>query len=96
VLNTTRSNFQKNGFIYPVGINESTFVYMSQMLKSCKDNLGILRAILFECAENETKCVELATWNRKKDYINGFYGFKESSNYQTHECMFDMIPFASM
>ena len=94
-LNTTRSNFRENGFMYSIGINEPTFVYISQVLKSCKDKLGISGAIPFECAEDETKCVELATWNRRGDNIDGFCGFKISSDHQAHECMFAMTPSAS-
>ena len=71
-----RSNFRENGFMYLIGINESTFVYILQVLKSCKDKLGISRAILFECVEDKIKCVELATWNRRRDSIDGFCGFK--------------------
>ncbi len=26
----------------------------------------------FECVTNETKCIELATWNRRLDTIDGF------------------------
>lgn len=52
-------------------MNESTFLYMSKVLKSCKDKLGISGPIPFECAEDETKCIELATWNRRLDTIDG-------------------------
>ena len=94
-LNTTRSNFRKHGFVYSIGVNESTFLYMSKVLKSCKDKLGISGPIQFECAEDETKCIELATWNRRLDTIDGFCGFKISSDHQSHQCMFDMKPSAS-
>ena len=95
MLNTTRSNFRENRFMYSIGINESSFVYISQVLKSCKDKLGILGAIPFECAEDKTKCVELATWNRRGDNIDGFCGFNVSSNHHVHECMIGMTPSAS-
>ena len=95
VLNTTRSNFRENGFMYLIGINESSFVCISQVLKSCKDKLGISGAISFECTKDKTKCVELATWNRRGDYIDGFCGFKVSSNHHVHECMIGITPSVS-
>ncbi len=74
-LNTTRSNFHKEGFVYSIGINESTFCYMWLVLKKCKFFLGLSMPIPFECGEDEMKCIELATWNRRLDMIDGFCGF---------------------
>jgi hypothetical protein len=34
--------------------------------------------IPFECVNNEAKCIELATWNRRLDTIDGFCEFKIS------------------
>jgi hypothetical protein len=61
-LNTTTSNFCKEGFVYSININESMFRYMCLVLKKCKKNLGLSMLIPFECGEDETKCIELATW----------------------------------
>lgn len=36
-LNTEQSNFQKQCFLYSIGINEDTFIYMSSMLKVGSD-----------------------------------------------------------
>jgi hypothetical protein len=44
-------------------------------LKKCKEKLGLLVSIPFECGEVEMKCIELATWNRRLDTIDGFCGF---------------------
>ncbi len=74
-LNTTRSNFCKEGFVCSININEYMFCYMSSILKKCKFFLGLLVSIPFECGENEMKCIELATWNRRLDMIDGFCGF---------------------
>jgi hypothetical protein len=48
---------------------------MCSVLKKCKENLGLLMLIPFECGEDETKCIELATWNRRLDTIEGFHEF---------------------
>ncbi len=74
-LNTTRSNFHKEGFVYSICINESTFCYMWLVLKKCKFFLGLSMPIPFECGEDEMKCIELATWNMRLDMIDGFCGF---------------------
>ncbi len=58
-----------------MGIHESTFCYMCSVLKKCKENLGLLMLIPFECGEDETKCIELATWNRRLDIIDGICEF---------------------
>ena len=66
------------------------------MLNNCKDKLGISRSITFECAEDKIKCVELATWNHRRDNIDGFCNLKVFSNHQAHKCMIGMTPSASM
>jgi hypothetical protein len=33
-------------------------------MKKCKEKLGLLVLTFFECGEDETKCIQLATWNR--------------------------------
>jgi hypothetical protein len=48
---------------------------MCLVLKKCKEKLGLLVLIPFECGEDEMKCVELATWNRRLDTIDGFCEF---------------------
>jgi hypothetical protein len=45
------------------------------VLKKCKFFLGLSMPIPFECGEDEMKCIELATWNRRLDMIDGFCGF---------------------
>jgi hypothetical protein len=84
-LNTTRFNFCKEGFVYSIGINEFTFCYMCLILKKCKEKLGLLVPIPFECGEDETKCIELATWNRRLDTIDGFCGFQISLQHPIHQ-----------
>jgi hypothetical protein len=54
-LHTIRSNFCKKGFVYSININESTFCYMCSILKKCKEKLGLLVPITFECGKDETK-----------------------------------------
>ena len=94
-LKTTKSNFCKKRFIYSIGINEDAFSHMAEILKVCKQKLGILRQIPFECAKDETKYVELATWNRTLDVIDRFCGLKESPQHLIHECSFYLQPSAS-
>jgi hypothetical protein len=65
-LNKTRSNFHKEGFVYCIVINEFTF---------CYKKLRLSMPIPFECGKDEMKCIELATWNRRLDMINGSFGF---------------------
>jgi hypothetical protein len=40
--------------------------------------------IPFECGKDEMKCIELATWNRRLDTIDGFCGFQISTQHPTH------------
>ncbi len=75
-LNITRSNFCKESFVYSIGIHEFTFHYMCLIPKKCKEKLGLSMPIPFECEEDETKCIELATWNKRLDTIDGFCGFQ--------------------
>jgi hypothetical protein len=74
-LNTIKFNFYKEGFVCSMGIHESTFCYMCLVLKKCKEKLGLLVLIPFECGKDETKCVEFVTWNRRLDTIDGFCEF---------------------
>jgi len=46
--------------------------------------------IPFECGKDEMKCIELATWNRRLDTIDGFCGFQISVQHATHQCKFDI------
>ncbi len=91
-LNTTRSNCCKEGFVYSIGINESMFRYMCSILNKCKKQLGLSMPIPFECGKDEMKCIELATWNRRLDTIDGFCGFQISPQHLTHQCKFDINP----
>jgi hypothetical protein len=91
-LNISRFNFYKEGFIYSIGINEFLFCYMCLILKKCKNNLGLSMPIPFECGEDETKCIELATWNRRLEMINGFCGFQISHQHPIHQCKFHINP----
>ncbi len=43
--------------------------------EKCKEKLGLSMPIPFECGVDETKCVEVATWNRRLDTIDGFFEF---------------------
>jgi hypothetical protein len=90
-LNTIRSNFCKEGFIYSIGINEFTFRYMCLILKKCKEKLGLSMPIPFECGD-ETKSIKLTTWNRRLDTIDGFCGFQISPQHLIHQCKFTINP----
>ncbi len=46
-LNTSSSNFRKEGFVYYIGINESMFPYMCSILKKCKKTIGTFSANTF-------------------------------------------------
>jgi hypothetical protein len=41
----------------------------------CYKKLKLSMPIPFECGKDEMKCIELATWNRRLDMINGSFGF---------------------
>jgi len=45
-----------------------------------------------ECGKDETKCIELATWNKRLDTIDGFCGFQILVQHPTHQCKFDISP----
>jgi hypothetical protein len=64
-------------------------------MKKCKEKLGLSMLIPFECGKDETKCIELATWNRWLDRIDGFCGFQISPQHPTHQCKFDITPVVS-
>jgi hypothetical protein len=51
--------------------------------------------ILFEGGEDKTKYIELATWNRKLDTIDGFCGLQISPQHLIHQCKFDINPSAT-
>ncbi len=91
-LNTTRSNFRKDGFVFSIGINEPMFCYMCLVLKKCKKQLGLSVPIPIECGKDEMKCIEFATWNRRLDTIDWFCGFQISPQHPTHQCKFDISP----
>jgi hypothetical protein len=91
-LNTTWFHFCKEGFVYSIGNNEFTFHYMCLILKKRKKNLGLSMPIPFECGEDQTKCIELATWNKRLDMIDGFCGFQISLQHPIHQCKFDINP----
>ncbi len=91
-LNTTKSNFFKEGFVYFIGINESMVHYMCSILKKCRKHLGLSMPIPFECGKDEMKCIELATWSRRLDTIDGFCGFQISCQHPIHQCKFDINP----
>jgi hypothetical protein len=63
---------------------------MCSILKKCKRKLGLSMLIPFESGKDETKCVELATWNRRLDRIDKFCGFQISLQHPTHQCKFDI------
>jgi hypothetical protein len=48
--------------------------------------------IPFECGKDKTKCIEIATWNRRLDMIDGFCGFLISPQHPTHQCKSDISP----
>jgi len=48
--------------------------------------------IPFECGKDETKCIEIATWNRRLDMIDGFSGFLISPQHPTHQCKSHISP----
>jgi len=63
---------------------------MCSILKKCKEKLGLSMLIPFESGKDETKCTELATWNRRLDRIDEFCGFQISLQHPTHQCKFDI------
>jgi hypothetical protein len=65
---------------------------MCLVLKKCQKKLGLSMLIPFECGEDEMKCIELATWNKRLDTIHGFCGFQISFQYPIHQCKFDINP----
>lgn len=91
VLNTSSKIYKKEGFIYTVGLNEETFVHLAIILCRCKTKLGVSGPIPFECANDESKCMEFVTLNRKHDVIDGFYGLKETFG-TVYKCSFDPKP----
>jgi hypothetical protein len=58
-LNTTRSNFCKENFIYFISISKSMFHYMCSVMKKCKKQLGLSMWIPFECGKDEMKSLNL-------------------------------------
>jgi hypothetical protein len=62
------------------------------VLQKCKEKLGLSVPIPFECEKDETKCIEIATWNRRLNMIDGFCGFHISPQHPTHQCKFDISP----
>jgi hypothetical protein len=57
---------------------------MYSILKKCVKKLGLSMPIPFECEKDEMKCIELATWNRRLDMVDGFCGFQISPQHPTH------------
>jgi hypothetical protein len=94
VINTSQKIYKSEGFLYTIGLNEETFIHLSSILTKCKAKLGISGPIPFECSEDETACVALATLNRRNDFIDGFCGIKASLE-TPHKCSFDPKPSAA-
>jgi hypothetical protein len=44
----------------------------------------------FECVKDETKCIELAAWNRRLDTIDGFCGIGILVKHPTHHYAFNI------
>jgi hypothetical protein len=47
-----------------MSINEANFHHIADVLLSVKKSLNIIGLIAFECSEDETVAIPLATWNR--------------------------------
>ena len=92
-LHTNLTSFRSDGFIYVLGLNEEAFKHIASILIKCKKRLGINGPIPFECSEDETKCIQVATWNRRLDTIDGFCGLKGSEGIN-HKCSFNSSPSA--
>jgi hypothetical protein len=89
-LNSIRSNFCKEGFLYFVGINESPICYIYSILNLKKKKLELSMLIPFECAKDETKCIKLVAWNRRLDIIDGFCGIGILGKHPIHHCTFNI------
>jgi hypothetical protein len=91
VLNTTRALFRKEAYLYHSGFDESVFPYARDLVSKHLARLGIAPPIPFELSEDETGVIRLATWNRRKDTIDGFCG-ELTANPKDHVCNFTMEP----
>lgn len=74
VQNTTLKVFRKTSFHFRGFIDEGGFQYMATVLQKHKERLGIVGVVPVECSEDETSCIELATWNRRTNEVDGFCG----------------------
>lgn len=61
MLNTTYSNFCKDGFIYTIGIQFFFLQYIIGLFLKCKEKLNIASDILLKYNEDERKTIQLAT-----------------------------------
>jgi len=52
--------------------------------------LELSMPIPFECAKDETKCIELVAWNRRLDTIDGFCGIGILVKHPTHHYAFNI------
>lgn len=83
-LNTTRSNFQKYGFAYFIGVNELILYNCQKHWKGVRISLEFLGSIPFKYTQIKIKCIELAIWNTRLDIFAEFFDFKIFFNYQSH------------
>jgi hypothetical protein len=71
MLNTTRFNFCKEGFVYSINNNEFTFHYMCLILKNRRKFLGLSMPIPFEYREDETKLPHrIGGWIRLLGFVD--------------------------
>jgi hypothetical protein len=89
-INTTRSEFRRSAFHYVDPMGDSVFLHMGKVFSDWKAKLGITGLIPFEVAEDEAAVIQLPTWNRRNDTIDGFCGLK-TANPADHVCNFDLI-----
>jgi hypothetical protein len=93
-LNTSLAQYRLQAFQYSGVLDEAAFEHIANVLAEHKARLGITGPIPIECSEDETACIRSATWNRRKDTIEGFCG-KLSSADGSHKCSFDCRPSAA-
>jgi len=92
-MNTSQKIYKSEGFLYTIGLNKGTFIHLSSILTNCKAKFRILGPIPFECFEDETTCVALATLNTHNDFIDGFCKTRFSFG-TPYKCLFDPKPLA--
>jgi hypothetical protein len=93
-INTSKALYRRDALVYTRLLLESDFVHLAKLLREIKALKGVEGLIPFECSEDKSACIALATWNRRTDCIVGFCGRKAVDG-APHTCTFDCNPSAS-